>query len=207
MLLGEKSMNTKIARGCRAARAGRQFASAFLHPLGAVTGVVGALTVATAALAQSSELRMFLATYRCAVVERLELIYQHPAPRDRFLALALSNGPRGYVQCIFLEDNTKMLCEAESGYYADLPGRPRSFRVTPQGLAALARLGFSTEDWDGNHQLMMDIRGPDDFAAVADTILSALYDAYGARLGSHMHWTSPLAQQPNAASSRCTPIG
>ncbi|WP_158817102.1 hypothetical protein [Methylocapsa sp. S129] len=40
---------------------------------------------------------------------------------------------------------------------------------------------------------MIDIASPDDFGAVADVILSALYETYGARTDSKIEWQAPLA--------------
>jgi hypothetical protein len=155
----------------------------------------------------SEELRTFITTYRCAVVERLEVIHANrERDTDRFLVLALKASPQSYVQCLFLDGDSRMLCEASSGFYAQLPVENRRFRMSPEGLVALARLGFSTDDSDGNYQRMIDIRSNADLVAVADLILSAFYEVYGARTGSQMKWVSPLAKI-DALTSSCTPIG
>lgn len=156
---------------------------------------------------ESEEFRAFIATYRCAVVERLEVIHvNRERDTDRFLILALKASPQSYVQCLFLDGDSRMLCEASSGFYAQLPVENRRFRMSPEGLAALARLGFSTDDSEGNFQRMIDIKSPADLNAVADLILSAFYEVYGARVGSQMKWVSPLADIDSRTSS-CTPIG
>ena len=74
----------------------------------------------SAASAQTGTLRALLVEYRCPVVDRLDRIYDHPKPTDfldRFLAVTLAGHPHGYVQCIFMANRTRILCEAPSGYY------------------------------------------------------------------------------------------
>jgi hypothetical protein len=170
--------------------------------------VVAAVMVATADAAERpTGLQAFINTYRCAVIERLQLIHLNRTHEtDRFLVLALRRNPEMYVQCLFMDDDRRMLCEAASGFYAQRPGEPRRFRVTPQGLSALALLGFSTDDSGGNHQRLIDLNSTADFPVVADLILAALYHGYGARIGSDMEWKSPLAGV-DPVSSPCTPIG
>jgi hypothetical protein len=176
-----------------------------------VVGAVAIVCMVAAADAAAAErptgLQAFINTYRCAVIERLQLIHLNRAHEtDRFLVLALRRNQEMYVQCLFMDDDRQMLCEASSGFYAQLPGEPRRFRVTPQGLGALARLGFSTDDSRGNYQRLIGLSSTADFPLVADLILSALYQAYGARIGSDMEWKSPLAGV-DPATSPCTPIG
>ena len=77
--------------------------------------------------------------------------------------------------------------------------------MSPEGLAALARLGFSTDDSQGNFQRMIDIKNSADVSVVADLILSTFFEVY-ARVGSQMKWVSPLADIDPLTSS-CIPIG
>ena len=89
-------------------------------------------------LAQSAAtLRALLIEYRCPVVDRLERIYEAGDPasqRDRFLAVTLSGHPHGYVQCMFVERRTRILCEAASGYWYDKPGTLRTFRQPAEAI-------------------------------------------------------------------------
>ena len=113
-----------------------------------------------AAAASASDLTAFLAAYRCELVERLRMIHADPAPDARHLIIYLLDAPRAYVQCLFVENDSKILCEAKSELYRQKAGEPRRFRMTPQSLAALARLGFSTDDFKGNYRRIIDLTGP-----------------------------------------------
>jgi hypothetical protein len=190
-----------------------QFARLFWRaPIGRLRWMVRmAMAVAMLAAAgpvaagSSTDLAAFLAAYRCDVVERLQMIHADPTPKKRYLVIGLLDPPEAYVQCLFVENDSKILCEAESGFYRQKAGEPRQFRVTPQALAALARLGFSTDDSEGNYQRMIDLASTSDFAGVADLILSALYQGYGAGLDSRMEWQAPLAPG-RGTFARCAPL-
>jgi hypothetical protein len=163
------------------------------------------VAAADAARADTADLAVFLAAYRCDVVERLRMIRADQTPKHRYLILAIKEGPRGYVQCLFVENDARLLCEAESGFYAQKDGEPRRFRVRSEGIAALAQLGFSTDDSEGNYQRLIPLDGSDDFAEIADVILTALYEAYGARLDSKLEWEAPLAPG-KGLFARCAPV-
>jgi hypothetical protein len=163
------------------------------------------LSTATAS-AQTGTLRALLAEYRCPVVDRLDRIYDHPKPTDfldRFLAVTLQAHPHGYVQCMFIANRTRILCEASSGYYYNKDGAPRTFFLPPQAVAALGRLGFSTDDSKGNFRYEAGIGAPPDLNAVADLILTALHDGYGARAGETLRFNAPFARR---ATSKCVPV-
>jgi hypothetical protein len=165
----------------------------------------GVLSAASPAAADGG-LAAFLSAHRCDVVERLRMIHADPAPKDRYLVISLLAPDRGYVQCLFVEDDRRLLCEAESGFYAQAPGQPRQFRLAPDRLAALASLGFATDDTDGNYQRLIDAAGEAADDAVADAILSALYRGYGARIDSRLKWAAPLAPG-KGIFLRCAPVG
>jgi hypothetical protein len=85
-------------------------------------------------------LQNFLATYRCAVVERLELTHARAdqAGKGEFLILAPRSARERYVQCIFHDKDTAIFCEAASGFY-----KPPVWRtLDANAMAALKRLGF-----------------------------------------------------------------
>jgi type III secretion system-like peptide-binding chaperone len=145
-----------------------------------------------------------LVEYRCPVVDRLEQIYvafsghaRHP-----FLVVSPAVRPQDYVQCLF-ETRARLLCEASSGYYETKPTEPRAYRLPAGSIAALGRLGFSTDDSDGNFQIMLDVPDPPDFNRIADFILKALHDGYGVRAGGNLEFNAPLAPR---TSSQCVPV-
>jgi hypothetical protein len=51
---------------------------------------------------------------------------------------------------MFAANRTTLLCEASSGYYHNRSDQPRTFYLSPAAIAALGRLGFSTDDSAGN---------------------------------------------------------
>lgn len=170
--------------------------------------VAALLVIPTASWAQdpATTFHDLLVQYRCPVVDRLERIYQtgDPAsPRDRFLAIAVPHVAQAYVQCMFHDTNTKLLCEAASGFYYDPPGAPRTFRQPAAAIAALGRLGFSTDDSAGNFRIDVDVADPPDFNALADFMLKALHDGYGARADMKLQFNAPFAPH---TSSKCIPV-
>src|SRR5580692_8265983 len=96
--------------------------------------VLGMLTVPLAAAAtDAGSYHDLLVRYRCAVVDRLEQIYEagdHP-DRDAFLVIDFPDRPQDYVQCVF-DSETKMLCEASSGFFFT---NPRSYWLPPEAVA------------------------------------------------------------------------
>jgi hypothetical protein len=162
---------------------------------------------ASGAFAQDQTgLRALLAAYRCPVVDRLERIYESGDPSvhvDRYLAVTVPEHPHGYVQCMFHDHNTKLLCEASSGFYFAKPGEPRTFRLRPEAIAALGRLGFSTDDSQGNFRVEIEVGAPPDFNLIADYILLGLHGGYGARADSALRFNAPFAPRE---SSSCKPV-
>jgi hypothetical protein len=110
----------------------------------------------------------------------------------------------GYVQCMFIHGGLQMLCEASSGFYYDQEGSPRTMWLRPENIAALARLGFSTDDSAGNFRMEFDVAARPDFNGIADLILTALHDGYGARATTWLRFNAPFARRP---SSSCIPVG
>ena len=156
---------------------------------------------------EAMSLNTFLLNYRCAVVERLAIIHENREQgTNRYFVLSLKHRMQSYVQCIFLDGDQRMLCEAASGYYATPAVQDRAYRLPPHRVATLARLGFDTDDSQGNFQKMIEFDGAPDLAAVADLILSTLYEVYDARVGSNLKWHSPLADF-DPRESDCIPIG
>ena len=96
------------------------------------------------------------------------------------------------------------MCEAASGFYLDAPDRPRTAYLSTSAIAALADLGFSTDDSKGNFRIDLDLSNPPNFGAIADIILKALYGGYGARAETPLGFHAPYAP---TTTSRCTPVG
>jgi hypothetical protein len=168
-----------------------------------------AATLLTPAVAAAEDaatsFRALLVEYRCPVVDRLEQIYvalgdahaQHP-----FLVVSPAVRPQDYVQCLFTT-RAQLLCEASSGYYETKPTEPRAYRLPAGSIAALGRLGFSTDDSAGNFQVLLDVPEPPDLNRIADLILKALHDGYGVRAGGTLEFNAPLAPR---TSSQCVPV-
>jgi hypothetical protein len=139
------------------------------------------------------------------VVDRLEQIYvalDDGHARHPFLVVSLAMRPQDYVQCLF-NTPARLLCEASSGYYETKPTEPRAYRLPAGSIAALGRLGFSTDDSAGNFQILLDVPDPPDLNRIADFILKALYDGYGVRAGGKLEFNAPLAPR---TSTQCVPV-
>jgi hypothetical protein len=170
--------------------------------------VVAALLAPTAAGAEddaAATLRDLLAQYRCPVVDRFEQIYNaapHSHPQNLFLIVYFAARPHDYVQCVF-DPLTYMFREAASGFYDNVASEPRTRHLPATAIAALGRLGFSTDDSAGNFRIGFEVKEPPDFNTVADLILQALHDAFDARAGVTLLIEAPLAPRP---TGRCVPV-
>jgi hypothetical protein len=142
----------------------------------------------------SETYRELLIQYRRPIVDRLVRIYEAgdaSDAQDRFLIIDFPSHPQDYVQCVF-DTRTKMLCEASSGFFYT---EPRSHWLPAQSIAALGRLGFSTDDSAGNFRIWLDVADPPDFNAIADFMLRALHDGYGARADMELRFNAPFAPE------------
>ena len=95
---------------------------------------------------QKSPLNEFVETYRCRVVQHLRAIHEHGTrsySHNRYLILEMTHSPQRFVQCIFYEYDSKLLCEASSGRYKLPPGQQYAIELSREGTAALARLGYA----------------------------------------------------------------
>jgi hypothetical protein len=166
---------------------------------------IGITTLASSqCFAADDSFQNFQAAYRCDIMERLKLIQAtgNPArPLNRYLAI--STPTRNYVQCIFQEGNSYVHCEASSGFWAMKRGRERTVYQTPRAIAALASLGFDTDDSVGNFRIEHPTATPADFASLTDLMLRALHDGYGARSDTVLVFNAPFAPYRPAA---CVPI-
>jgi hypothetical protein len=155
------------------------------------------VSISRAQPAQVENEQRFVDIYRCAVLKRLDFIHTHGdlKKHGRFFVVDLPDSPltQNYVQCLFIDHDMRMLCEAASGYYFDKPGKPRTAYVPRKSIAALAELGFSTDDSHGNFQRMMPTPDETGRLAVSELVLKALYRGYGGRIGNRLMVTTPLA--------------
>lgn len=135
----------------------------------------------------------FIAENRCQITHRLFMTYLQRQKLDRFVVVEVKGGNQQYVQCLLLEDNKQMLCEAASGFYGVKKGEARD-EVLMSNLAILEAAGFDTDSSEGNFQKLLVISQPrGDFDRVADLMLGLLYDIYGARRGDRLTYEAPLA--------------
>lgn len=163
---------------------------------------------AGSAAAKDDGLTDFVEAYQCSLAGLIEKIEAHqstPGGQDRFIVLALPGPTASYVQCAFDNRNREGLCEASSGWWNNPWEKPH---FDAAELAALARLGFSTDGSHGNFQQQMHFPpgGPEPYA-LAELMLSALHEVYGARKDMPIEVVAPFAlrhgflpQQP------CVPI-
>ncbi|WP_158807912.1 hypothetical protein [Beijerinckia sp. L45] len=173
----------------------------------AVTALVLWTALAAPARAAPDPYREYLDKYRCPVADRLQRLYEAGDPavtRDRFLVIELLEHKFGYVQCLFHDHETRLTCEAASGFWYDKADVPRRMFLAPVKIAALARLGFSTDDSHGNFSLDRPVPEPVDFTAIADLMLKALYDGYDARVDKTLTFIAPFAPGLTLA---CDPVG
>jgi hypothetical protein len=170
--------------------------------------VLAALVLAAApAGAAPDPFGEFIAKYRCPVADRLERLFDAGDPTkdgDRYLVVSFSTRQQDYVQCLFHDNETMVYCEAASGFWFDKQGAPRTVRLAPGNIAALARLGFSTDDSAGNFKFDRPVPKPPDFGALADLMLKALYDGYDARVATVLEFKAPFAPGLTLA---CDPLG
>src|ERR1700679_3628638 len=146
-----------------------------------------------AAFAADTTLDDFVATYQCSLAGLITKIHVHSQPedQDRFIVLALPKPIAAYVQCAFGNKDREGLCEASSGWWNNSWEKPH---FAPAQLAALAQLGFSTKVSRGNfkQQMHFPADGPDPYA-LANLMLSALYEGYGARKEMQIEVVAPFA--------------
>jgi hypothetical protein len=174
----------------------------------AVTAAVGLLWGTRALADDQTDLSDFLSTYRCAVLGRLQTMYRNTnAALDahRFIVVAREDAVQSYVQCIFIDHATRMLCEASSGYYLTLPTEPRSMMLPNTAKIELAALGFDTTEEQGNFKRFVTTSKLDDLSAVADLLLTALFRGYGARINSVISINAAIGPKIRQLQS-CIPV-
>jgi hypothetical protein len=149
---------------------------------------------------QTDTFHDLLVEYRCAVIDRLQQIYaaaDSSHPQNWFLIVYFAAQPNDYVQCVF-DPKTSMFCEAASGFYDNVATQPRTRWLSKEAVTALGRLGFSTDDTADNFRIGFDVAAPPGFDSIADFILKALHDGFGARANDALEFNAPLAPHPTS---------
>jgi hypothetical protein len=168
--------------------------------------VLGAILFAASARSEEpDQLRAFLSTYHCEIVGRLNQIRASSDQKARYIILSDQDRPEHYVQCLFIDGDKRMMCEAASGFYRTKPGEERVKLVSPQGLSALNRLGFSGDDAEGNFQAFARTATRADFPAVADLLLTALYRGFEKRQPPRLTIDAPLGPGGRTMQQQCAP--
>lgn len=163
------------------------------------------LLAAPAAAQQPDAFHDLLVQYRCPVVDRLQQIYaaaDSSDPQNWFLIVYFAARSNDYVQCVF-DPKTYMFCEAASGFYDGVATQPRTRWLSKDAVTALGRLGFSTDDTADNFRIGFDVADPPDFNRIAEFILKALHDGFGARANDDLEFNAPLAPHP---TTKCNPV-
>jgi hypothetical protein len=126
-------------------------------------------------LPSDQRLRTLVDKWHCPVADYLERIHRVSQKlQDRYLILWAKRHPEFYVQCIFHDEDRQIYCEAASGFflYADKIGN----FATPQRLAALERLGFSTDGSKGNFSQERDFHNADELAILMIETLARVFE-------------------------------
>ena len=172
----------------------------FIEPFARSAALTLALLAATPATAQDRPRDDLLTRWRCAVYDRLAQIHATPpTPYDRFLIIEMPAKPYAYVQCIFENGDTTMFCEVASGYFHDVP---RNVWLPKPVVAAIGRLGYSTDDTKSNFAIEFPVPRQPDIGRIAEFMLTSLHVAYGADGGTDLAFKAPYAPR---ASGACTP--
>jgi hypothetical protein len=180
-----------------------------------MTKWIGTLAIALAAIlsdvtstmAGTDGLSDFVETYQCSLEGLIAKILARDKreERDRFIVLSLPVQKAMYVQCAFGNRDREALCEASSGWWNNPSEKPH---FTPVQLRALQTLGFSTDGSHGNFQKHLHFvsYGPEPYA-LAELMLSALYEGYDARKEMPIEVVAPFALRHGfLPRQRCVPI-
>jgi hypothetical protein len=170
-----------------------------------------AIALPRSAMADDSRgLREFLEANHCQVLSRLHQIYttvrkpRKPQLKNRYLTLSPVSSAHQYVQCIFIEGETRMYCEAASGLFWARQGGNELDVISATGRATLVRQGFELRP-NGNFQRYFATPTSSDLSAVADMMLVALHGAYRLRADSKVDFAAPLAPDDSAHDRKCRP--
>ena len=113
----------------------------------------------------------------CSLASVIAAIHAVPPPRegkvrDRFVVLATDDA-QAYVQCLFQDHDTWMICEASSGWYAT-----EHLTLSADQRTRLAVLGFDTLETKGNFQQAVKTADDDALRRTAALMLKTSKDVY-----------------------------
>jgi hypothetical protein len=184
---------------------GRPFATA-----GARACFMGALVLvcllSIAPALRAGEREAFIGQHLCDVAGRLASIeqgYREGKPNP-FLILSIVERGQSYVQCLFVDPQGGLFCEASSGLLGPPEGAEGHMRLGAEALAALTVLGFETDEAEGNYWRLVE-RGEGGHRHLAEVMLDVLHRVYGARTDLAIEIKAPLAPGPPADA--CGTIG
>lgn len=147
-------------------------------------------------------------TYRCAVTAYLSAIHAKPfSLKHRYLILVPKQHPDFYVQCVFFEVHDEGIrCEAASHFYnAAIAGRE-----TPDRLAILAELGFSTDGSKGNFFFERAVKDQSTISDVAEVMVATLVRYFDYAPDEQLVFNAPLLgtvrDKPLIPSPTCTNV-
>lgn len=163
--------------------------------------------VFAAAAVRADPLQALIEKRICDVVERLDLIRASPMRIDgknRYLIVSPASDSGQYVQCMFVDRDSRMLCEVASGFCLSKPGAPRQHLLSKDRIDAIARLGFSTDDRAGNFQREIATPSARVHLEVGKLILSALHAAFGVGQSATLEFQA--SKMPDQAFARCRQI-
>lgn len=164
-----------------------------LYVIALVAGLLAPSPRALAAGHADPALEALRQQHFCEILGYLTAIRGRPlALEDRYLIVDVPKTP-GYVQCIFFDNDRKVLCEVASGFY-DKPELGVQY-VSPDRLAAVAQLGFSLDASKGNYQLERRIKSAASVAKIADLMIRAMRGAYGTMPDSKFRYQAPLVKE------------
>lgn len=156
--------------------------------------------------ADTGGLAKLRARYHCEIVARLVKLKAAKGPSDRFIVIGGVLRQQQFAQCLFNTAGTQMLCEASSVYYSERNTGLRFFAPSAETIAAVARLGFTTDPNVGNFQRKMEARTNDELSKIADLLLATVHDAYGMNVTTRIEIKAPLAPLTRKDRARCLPV-
>jgi hypothetical protein len=152
---------------------------------------------------RAGERESFIERHLCDLAGRLARIEEgyRAGEANPFLILSIAGRGQSYVQCIFVDPEGALFCEASSGSLGPPEGAEGHMRLAPGAVAVLAVLGFETDETDGNFWRVFE-RGEGGHRHTAEVMLDALHRGYGARTDLEIEVKAPLATGPPADACR-----
>lgn len=126
-------------------------------------------------------LEVFMKEYTNPVYEMLSIIHNHPMTyADRYIILGSQKDDRKYVQCIFVDNDTVIQCEAASGMLQsqELP----TLEFSSQQRDALEKQGLSMNVTNSNFTIEFPVQGEQTLKNVATWLVKTIYVGYDVKL-------------------------